>query len=83
MKVVAAYLLAVLGGNTCPSAEHVSNILSSGTANDCCISLCTCVYKFDKFKLLDFFLLLSRWLQTLPRFQLLINDTLTGIPFFF
>ncbi|XP_027065320.1 large ribosomal subunit protein P2B isoform X1 [Coffea arabica] len=29
MKVVAAYLLAVLGGNTCPSAEHVSNILSS------------------------------------------------------
>ncbi|XP_059453330.1 large ribosomal subunit protein P2y-like [Corylus avellana] len=29
MKVVAAYLLAVLGGNTCPSAEDVKNILGS------------------------------------------------------
>jgi hypothetical protein len=31
MKVVAAYLLAVLGGNTSPSAEDVKNILGSGT----------------------------------------------------
>ncbi|XP_073526306.1 uncharacterized protein [Phyllobates terribilis] len=29
MKVVAAYLLAVLGGNTCPSAEDIKNILGS------------------------------------------------------
>ncbi|PRQ32176.1 hypothetical protein RchiOBHm_Chr5g0043451 [Rosa chinensis] len=29
MKVVAAYLLAVLGGNTSPSADDVKNILSS------------------------------------------------------
>lgn len=29
MKVVAAYLLAVLGGNTCPSAEDITKILSS------------------------------------------------------
>ncbi|OAY40907.1 60S acidic ribosomal protein P2-like [Manihot esculenta] len=28
MKVVAAYLLAVLGGNTSPSAEHIKDILS-------------------------------------------------------
>jgi hypothetical protein len=31
MKVVAAYLLAVLGGNTCPTAEDLKNILGSGT----------------------------------------------------
>ncbi|XP_021663244.2 60S acidic ribosomal protein P2-4 isoform X1 [Hevea brasiliensis] len=29
MKVVAAYLLAVLGGNTSPSAEHIKDILIS------------------------------------------------------
>ncbi|KAD4384296.1 hypothetical protein E3N88_24464 [Mikania micrantha] len=29
MKVVAAYLLALLGGNTCPSAEDLKNILGS------------------------------------------------------
>ncbi|KAL8130095.1 hypothetical protein V2J09_019250 [Rumex salicifolius] len=29
MKVVAAYLLAVLGGNTTPSAKDVKNILGS------------------------------------------------------
>ncbi|XP_059438286.1 large ribosomal subunit protein P2y-like [Corylus avellana] len=29
MKVVAAYLLAVLGGNTSPSADNVKNILGS------------------------------------------------------
>ncbi|KAL5554333.1 hypothetical protein UlMin_041734 [Ulmus minor] len=29
MKVIAAYLLAVLGGNDCPSADDVKNILSS------------------------------------------------------
>ncbi|KAM5585293.1 large ribosomal subunit protein P2B-like [Rosa sericea] len=29
MKVVAAYLLAVLGGNTSPLADDVKNILSS------------------------------------------------------
>ncbi|GER25552.1 60S acidic ribosomal protein P2 [Striga asiatica] len=29
MKVIAAYLLAVLGGNTTPSADDVKNILSS------------------------------------------------------
>lgn len=31
MKVIAAYLLAVLGGNTSPSAEDIKNILGSGT----------------------------------------------------
>jgi len=30
MKVVAAYLLALLGGNTSPSAEDLKNILASG-----------------------------------------------------
>lgn len=30
MKVIAAYLLAVLGGNTCPSAEDLKDILGSG-----------------------------------------------------
>ncbi|KAE8037472.1 hypothetical protein FH972_010059 [Carpinus fangiana] len=29
MKVVAAYLLAVLGGNTCPSADDIKEILAS------------------------------------------------------
>ncbi|KAK4582889.1 hypothetical protein RGQ29_025882 [Quercus rubra] len=29
MKVIAAYLLAVLGGNTTPSAEDIKNILGS------------------------------------------------------
>ncbi|KAH8497967.1 hypothetical protein Peur_073230 [Populus x canadensis] len=29
MKVVATYLLAVLGGNTCPTAEDLKNILGS------------------------------------------------------
>ncbi|KAL8094263.1 large ribosomal subunit protein P2-like [Apium graveolens] len=29
MKVVAAYLLAVLGGSTCPTAEDVKSILGS------------------------------------------------------
>ncbi|KAI7725473.1 hypothetical protein M8C21_008025 [Ambrosia artemisiifolia] len=29
MKVVAAYLLALLGGNTTPSADHLKNILGS------------------------------------------------------
>ncbi|KAB1225394.1 60S acidic ribosomal protein P2-4 [Morella rubra] len=29
MKVIAAYLLAVLGGNTCPSAEDLKDILGS------------------------------------------------------
>ncbi|OWM73680.1 hypothetical protein CDL15_Pgr026780 [Punica granatum] len=29
MKVIAAYLLAVLGGNTCPSAEDLKSILGS------------------------------------------------------
>ncbi|CAI9778340.1 unnamed protein product [Fraxinus pennsylvanica] len=29
MKVVAAYLLAVLGGNTCPSTDDLKNILGS------------------------------------------------------
>ncbi|XP_020552528.1 60S acidic ribosomal protein P2B-like [Sesamum indicum] len=29
MKVVAAYLLAVLGGNTSPSADNLKDILSS------------------------------------------------------
>lgn len=30
MKVVAAYLLALLGGNTTPSAEDLKKILGSG-----------------------------------------------------
>lgn len=30
MKVVAAYLLAVLGGNTTPSADDIEGILGSG-----------------------------------------------------
>ncbi|XP_026660279.1 60S acidic ribosomal protein P2B-like [Phoenix dactylifera] len=29
MKVVAAYLLAVLGGNTCPTADDLKDILGS------------------------------------------------------
>ncbi|KAL6499746.1 hypothetical protein OROGR_027656 [Orobanche gracilis] len=29
MKLIAAYLLAVLGGNTCPSADDVKGILGS------------------------------------------------------
>ena len=29
MKVIAAYLLAVLGGNTCPTAEDLKAILGS------------------------------------------------------
>uniref|UniRef100_A0A0A9EQA2 Arpp2b n=3 Tax=PACMAD clade TaxID=147370 RepID=A0A0A9EQA2_ARUDO len=29
MKVIAAYLLAVLGGNTSPTADDVKNILES------------------------------------------------------
>ncbi|XP_048236279.1 60S acidic ribosomal protein P2-4 [Ricinus communis] len=34
MKVVAAYLLAVLGGNTSPSADNIKDILNSVGA-DC------------------------------------------------
>lgn len=30
MKIVAAYLLAVLGGNPSPSADDLKNILGSG-----------------------------------------------------
>jgi hypothetical protein len=30
MKVIAAYLLAVLGGKTSPTADDVNNILESG-----------------------------------------------------
>jgi hypothetical protein len=30
MKMIAAYLLAVLGGNTSPTADDVKNILESG-----------------------------------------------------
>lgn len=30
MKVIAAYLLAVLGGNISPSAENLKDILGSG-----------------------------------------------------
>ncbi|KAL3530410.1 hypothetical protein ACH5RR_009732 [Cinchona calisaya] len=29
MKVIAAYLLAVLGGNTCPSAKDIKGILAA------------------------------------------------------
>ncbi|KAK9122742.1 hypothetical protein Sjap_012344 [Stephania japonica] len=29
MKIIAAYLLAVLGGNTCPSADDLKGILGS------------------------------------------------------
>ncbi|XP_039123138.1 60S acidic ribosomal protein P2B-like [Dioscorea cayenensis subsp. rotundata] len=29
MKVIAAYLLALLGGNSCPSADDLTKILSS------------------------------------------------------
>lgn len=31
MKVIAAYLLAVLGGNACPTAGDVKHILGSGS----------------------------------------------------
>ena len=34
MKVIAAYLLAVLGGNTSPTADDVKNILESGASSD-------------------------------------------------
>lgn len=30
MKIIAAYLLAALGGNTTPSAEDIKSILESG-----------------------------------------------------
>ena len=44
MKVVAAYLLAVLGGNTCPTAEDLKNILGSGTFCSClCVCICACM----------------------------------------
>lgn len=33
MKVIAAYLLAVLGGNTSPTADDVKNILESGNSS--------------------------------------------------
>lgn len=32
MKVIAAYLLAVLGGNTSPSAKDLKGILGSGNS---------------------------------------------------
>ena len=32
MKMIAAYLLAVLGGNTSPTADDVKNILESGNS---------------------------------------------------
>jgi hypothetical protein len=31
MKIIAAYLLAVLGGNASPSAADIKNILGSGS----------------------------------------------------
>jgi hypothetical protein len=31
MKIIAAYLLAVLGGNASPSAADIKNILASGS----------------------------------------------------
>jgi len=31
MKIIAAYLLAVLGGNAVPSADDIKTILSSGS----------------------------------------------------
>jgi len=34
MKVIAAYLLASLGGNSSPSAADLKSILSSGTPSD-------------------------------------------------
>ncbi|KAG6640533.1 hypothetical protein CIPAW_09G010500 [Carya illinoinensis] len=34
MKVIAAYLLALLGGNTNPSAEDIKNILGSVKGKD-------------------------------------------------
>lgn len=43
MKVVAAYLLAVLGGSTCPTAEDLKNILGSGT-HFRGFYVCMCVY---------------------------------------
>ncbi|XP_076887057.1 large ribosomal subunit protein P2y-like [Bidens hawaiensis] len=47
MKVVAAYLLALLGGNTCPSAEDLKNILGSvgADADDDKIELLLCQVK--------------------------------------
>jgi hypothetical protein len=31
MKIIAAYLLAVLGGNAAPSADDIKTILASGS----------------------------------------------------
>lgn len=47
MKVVAAYLLAVLGGNTTPTADDLKNILGSvgADADDDKIELLLCEVK--------------------------------------
>lgn len=39
MKIIAAYLLAVLGGNTNPSADDLTHILNSGI-----LSHYTCIH---------------------------------------
>jgi hypothetical protein len=45
MKVVAAYLLAVLGGNTSPSSDDIKSILGSGTYFSL-FSFCSNCYMF-------------------------------------
>lgn len=50
MKVIAAYLLAVLGGKTSPTAVDIKNILGAGTFllfyGSLCLDICLAAPKF-------------------------------------
>jgi ribosomal protein L12E/L44/L45/RPP1/RPP2 len=48
MKLIAAYLLAVLGGNTSPSADDIKNILESGISVVLHISILSLLWKFSQ-----------------------------------
>jgi len=52
MKVVAAYLLAVLGGNPKPSADDLKNILNSGILSFLCFFI-SFSPRFNDFILID------------------------------
>jgi hypothetical protein len=51
MKVVAAYLLAVLGGNDTPSAKTIKDILGSGACRQLLLFLFYFIFIFVKFLL--------------------------------
>lgn len=63
MKVIAAYLLAVLGGNTCPTAEDVKDILGSGAY----ASLCCFIFYFYLSSLMNalFWLYVDLWFRSI------------------